>query len=97
MKDASSKQLLQKHLEEEPRHCRGTLLQLWNDNALLANLVKVSVLWCVTSLCYYLKNFLMKYFPGSVFLNMSVSSLSSCLAAPAYLLVQRFLSMKQII
>ena len=41
----------------------------------------------------------MKYFPGSVFLNMSLSSISSCLAPPAYALMQKGfnMNMKQIL
>ena len=44
------------------------------------NLVLMVILWSVSSLDYYLITFFMKYIPGNLFVNTSVSTTSELIA-----------------
>lgn len=50
------------------------------DRKLLINLIKVSLLWAIVQFNFYMKNFLMKYLPGSIWFNGVVSSTSELFA-----------------
>ena len=67
------------------------------DKALMLNLAKVALLWCVTSFVFYLKGFLMKYFPGSVFLNSTVSSLAEAAAPITALMLSRHMNKRRLL
>ena len=49
---------------------------MFEDKPLFTNLIKVSLLWGLVQFSGSEKNFLMKYLPGSIFLNMTVSAIS---------------------
>lgn len=49
---------------------------LCSDKVILWNLMLMIVLWSVASLDYYLISFMLKYVPGNVYINASVSTIS---------------------
>lgn len=44
------------------------------------NIILMSFCWLTSSFNYYMVGFLLKYFPGSIYVNGSISSLSECVA-----------------
>lgn len=51
-------------------------LTLCSDKVIVWNLMLMVVLWSVASLDYYLISFMLKYVPGNIFINATVSTLS---------------------
>ena len=43
--------------ETQPKHCQGTLKEMWADKDLVVNLVLIALLWTVCSFTYYLGKF----------------------------------------
>ena len=51
-----------------------------SNKVILLNIVLMVILWSVSSLDYYLITFFMKYIPGNLFVNTSVSTTSELVA-----------------
>jgi len=56
------------------KHCEGTLSELCSDFSLVWNLVLISTLWIVTNFTFFMPKFMMKYIPGSIYLNTFLSN-----------------------
>ena len=52
-------------------HCEGTLLQMLSDWPLVSNLMKVMSLYCFTQVSFHISSFLLKYVPGSFYMNQA--------------------------
>ena len=50
------------------------------DKALLVNLILMTIFWTVSSINYYVMTFYLKYIPGSVYLNTSLSCIAEIIA-----------------
>ena len=51
-----------------------------SNKIILLNLILMVILWSVSSLNYYLITFFMKYIPGNLYVNTSVSTISELIA-----------------
>lgn len=65
-----------------------------SNKALLANLMLMTVFWTVSSFNYYIMTFYLKYIPGSVYLNTSLSCIAEIIAYLCSGLVMGFFGVK---
>ena len=68
-----------------------------DDTALMRNLIKVSILWCCTQLCIFLKSFLIKYLPGNFFMNQTASFTAELLTCVTCLALGSFYEPKHLL
>lgn len=59
---------------------RKEKINFCSNKVILLNLIIMIILWSVTSLNYYLITYYMKYVPGNIFVNTSISTISELLA-----------------
>ena len=62
---------------------RSLCARFCGDRMILCNLMLMAVLWCVTTLNYYMIAFMLKYIPGNVYINNSVATISELIATVA--------------
>ena len=86
MKESESKT----RVEAKPKHCKGTITQMLEDKPLFINLIKVTLLWGLIQFNFFMKNFLMKYLPGSIFFNMTISAISEMMGIITIICLQSY-------
>ena len=68
----------------------GTIGIMASNKRMLGNLIAVLIVWSVSGFSYYLLDFYVKYFPGSVFLNKALFGVVDALGLFYIQFVQRF-------
>ena len=59
---------------------RKQKINFCSNKVILLNLIIMIILWSVTSLNYYLITYYMKYVPGNIFVNTTISTVSELIA-----------------
>ena len=97
IRDISASFASDKPKKVAPKHCEGTLSELFQDKDLSVNLVIMTFIWTITSFAYYLGKFQIKTVAGDIYINSLTSSVADIVSRPCGLLLYRCMPTQRVI
>ena len=80
-----------------PKHCEGTISELFKEKAIMKNLIFMTFIWTITSFAFYLGKFQIKTVAGDIYINSLTSSVADIVSRPCGLLLYRCMPTQRVI
>lgn len=94
-KDSNHKSLVKSLVTEPAKEIKSTFGEITGNSRTLFNLMYMVILWSVSTSCYYLIQYQLKYIKGDLYVNGIVSSLAEVVACISSAFIKKAVGLKK--